>query len=123
MKTPTPEKELEMRQQADRLRKQLGRIDEKRREEENAKLIGRCFKYRNSYGSGKKWWLYTKVTKGGYWPQAFSFQQTSHKTYEVRSEESFPSIAGYVPVSEGEFKKALSNFMGRMQDAANSVVR
>lgn len=26
------------------------------------KLLGKCFRYRNSYGFGSKWWLYGKVT-------------------------------------------------------------
>lgn len=25
------------------------------------KLIGKCFKYRNSYGQGEDWWMYIKV--------------------------------------------------------------
>ena len=25
------------------------------------KLIGKCFKYRNSYSSDSKWWLYSKI--------------------------------------------------------------
>ena len=55
------------------------------------KLIGQCFKYRNSYGSGRKdWWLYSKVL--GYNPRnqqliICSYQRTSLEIIEIRVRE------------------------------------
>lgn len=34
----------------------------KREADEKRKLIGRCFKYRNSFSSDESWWLYAVVT-------------------------------------------------------------
>ena len=42
---------------------ELNEIEAKERDEKNALVVGKCYKYRNSYGSGKKWWLYTKVLR------------------------------------------------------------
>ncbi len=39
----------------------LSRLKDKLEFDENKKLIGKCFKYRNSYGQDEKWWLYYKV--------------------------------------------------------------
>lgn len=56
----------------EKLQKQLNRIvkqEEKEMVEKHyptfKKLVGKCFKARNSYGGGgrKNWWIYTKITE------------------------------------------------------------
>lgn len=37
------------------------KIEEQINKAELEKYVGRCFKFRNSHGSGDKWWLYYKV--------------------------------------------------------------
>ena len=56
------------------------------------RMIGKCFKYRNSYGSGSKdWWLYSKIID--YKPQdqvlvVCSYQRTSDGRIEITVEET-----------------------------------
>jgi hypothetical protein len=40
---------------------ELHAIDEREIAKEALPFVGKFFKYRNSYGTGKKWWLYLKV--------------------------------------------------------------
>ena len=75
-----------------------------------SKLLGRCFKYRNSYGSDSKWWLYAKVTgDDGYWPRTFSFQVTDRQEVGFKNNDQSSHIGGdsWTPISATEFRKEL----------------
>src|SRR3989442_11092607 len=37
------------------------KAEEIRCQEENTKLIGQCYKFRNSYSSDSGWWLYAQI--------------------------------------------------------------
>lgn len=54
-------------QQARRIIRQAEESAQKAREKKsldrNKKLIGTFWRYSNSYGSGERWWLYTKVLR------------------------------------------------------------
>lgn len=103
-----------MRAEFDRLRAKLGRIDDKRRLEANREMVGKCFKYHNTYGGDRKWWLYAKVTKAGrYWPEAFTFQNTT-RGFEVVIEKGFSSNIGYIEISEAEYSRALAQFKAKL---------
>jgi len=57
---------------------------EKREFKEREMKVGRCYKYNNSYGSGSRWWLYTKilsVTENGY--KILTFEKTSRNRFEI----------------------------------------
>lgn len=110
------ENEQEMRRQAALLREKLSRIDEQRKIKENAKLVGRCFKYHNTFGSGKKWWLYARVITGGYWLKSLTFQHTT-RGFEVVTGESFHPSIGYIPISKSEFDRALRAFTRKLNQA------
>ena len=43
------------------LRQELSNLETKNKIQESKKYIGKMFKYRNSYDSNTKWWLYVKV--------------------------------------------------------------
>ena len=51
----------ELQKKIEPLRKELKKIEDKNSLKEKEKLLGKCFKFQNSGGSDKKWWIYTKV--------------------------------------------------------------
>lgn len=45
-----------------RINSRIWEINRKQRQEQNVKLIGKCYRYRNSFGNENKgWWLYIQV--------------------------------------------------------------
>lgn len=115
------EKEKLQKQQA-AISAKLSRIIDKEIAEENKKLLGKCFKYRNSYGCAihGKWWLYIKIVKiSGRTVYAFEFQNTSNSTVEFRTNYPHYSNAflgkDYIPISNAEFEKALRSLKSRIE--------
>lgn len=74
-------------------------------------LIGRCYKYRNSYGVGgphEKWWLYaiaTNVDALGLLVGA-SFQHTSNDTIEIDPKARIYVEHGWTEIKPAEFWEA-----------------
>jgi hypothetical protein len=112
----------ELQQQFDEARHALEQIEKQARNEANEKLIGKCYRYRNSYGSGDKWWLYKIVTGiGDYWPIGTSFQKTSNGTLEIREKETMPGLPeSYEEISRDEYNKQwrafCADFLGTNHD-------
>lgn len=66
----------ELRKQINKLRERLWAIEVAERQHENDKLVGKFFRYHDSYGGGKKqWWIYYKVVKSsdGMYVKTFYF--------------------------------------------------
>lgn len=62
------------------------------------KLVGRFFKYRNSYGTGDKWWLYAHATEVDSLGRilGLSFQHTSQDIIEIELKTSAIGIGGVI---------------------------
>lgn len=94
------------------LRAELYKVEDAERKAEHAKLIGRCFKYRNCYSCPKEesdyWWMYTKVTGmgDGYWPKAFQFQTDKDGKIEIEYARHHANLGGYVEITAKEFNAA-----------------
>jgi hypothetical protein len=96
-----------------RISNRIWAIEGKQRAAEHAKLLGKCFKYRNSYGGSSEadgWWLYVKVTKidARGEMKAFQFQTDKYGKLEIEANYRIPSSlsSGYTPITAGEFSKA-----------------
>lgn len=89
------------------------------------KMMGKCFKYHNGYGSGERWWLYAKVIEideKDYQIRVVEFQRTSMEIIEIRlatkfsynGELFFGERSGYYPITNSEYnraKKVLGKFV------------
>ena len=75
----------QVQQDINPLRAELDAIETAERKIAHLALVGKCFRYRNSYGGGyPSWWLYAKVTDTGDWrPQCFTFELTSRNKVEI----------------------------------------
>lgn len=116
MKTKTkPTTIAQMRKQRDALSAQISHIERRERGKTNSLLVGKCFKFLNSYGSGDKWWLYARITKAGeYWPEAMKFQITSMKEAKVEVEDTFTGTDGYIEISREEYDAAWQSFLAHV---------
>jgi hypothetical protein len=96
----------ELMQEMAILRKQIDEIDNAAKAKENAALLGKSFKYHNSYGDGEKWWFYitvTSVTSDGSL-KAFSFQTDCHGKIEIRRDTYFLQHS-HIPITRREFMR------------------
>lgn len=92
-----------LKTQRHRLQCKIDDIEAERARKEHEKLVGRCYKYRNSYGSGEKWWLYAKVTAAGdIQPLATTFEQTANGSIEIRREWGISLHHGWEEISMAE---------------------
>lgn len=80
------------------------------------KLVGKCFKYRNSYGSGESWWMYARVISFDERAMNFKaaeFQKTSRDCIQIECESvhifngcnRFGVESGWIPISLNEYKR------------------
>lgn len=112
--------EEEIRREMAPLQRELQRVEDARKRAEYKKLLGKCFKYRNSYGSGSPdWWLYVRVIGGdGYWPKCFQFQLTSHGEIIIAEKEHSVSVGrddrGYTEITRKEFDRAWAQMKRRI---------
>jgi hypothetical protein len=77
--------------------------------EQNAPLVGRCYKFRNSYGGGsEKWWLYKRVLSvEGSYGTGWNFQQDCNGKIEIDFDEGWmPLPVSGQEISEEEFMAA-----------------
>ena len=89
------------------LQAELSAIEERERKAEHKALIGKCFKYHNSYGGDRpRWWMYARVTTvGGYWPKSFTFQVTCDDEIIVKNKESRTYSNDWLPITRKEFDR------------------
>jgi len=97
-------------------------IDAARRAEEAAKraeamvLVGRYFRYRNSYSSGGKWWMYFAPTGAGYGGSStgWTFERTSNGEVMINLKASAylhggGDGTGYIEITAAEFWRAAAS--------------
>jgi len=72
-------------------REELSALERSERAESNARYVGRCFKFRNSYGDSDdsaRWWLYRRIVSAdGDGAIAFQFQTDRDGKIEVELAE------------------------------------
>lgn len=100
-----------------KLRQKIEAIEEKREKSIGRKLIGKCFKFHNSYSGNERWWLYITITGmgRGTFCDAFQFETTSQGEHQTKvknwfSHASAQTGSGYLPCSRVEFDAAWSDF-------------
>lgn len=92
------------------LQAKLASIREAEERKQYKALVGRCFKFNNSYGGDRpRWWLYIKVTGiGEFWPEAFEFQTTCEQEIIIKQEKCRIGVGadrGYVEITAKEFNR------------------
>lgn len=102
-----PKTENELRKIAANVMNKLREVEDKRRIKELRPLIGKCFRYRNSYGHGENWWLYIKVIGlKSTWLKVFFFEKTCYEEWKIKYDDIRSSMEGYEQISTEEFNQA-----------------
>lgn len=101
--------EQQMRETCQRLGDKLRAIEKAKWLKENSDKVGSCWKYLNSYGSGKKWWAYARVKKiayslGGSYT-TFQFELDCKGGLQTQN-QSHTLLGGWIPCSENEYLRA-----------------
>lgn len=90
----------------------------------NAALVGKCFKYSNSGGgSDKRWWLYLKILRvddGNL--RAFKFQQYANDSEHIEIEpnefiyhgRSLTSDGGYTEIKPAEYEREWASLLDKI---------
>lgn len=95
---------------------ELNALRENERKAQHKLLLGKCFRFRNSYGSGEQWWLYARVDGvGGHWPMVFTFQVTSQDEIIVKCKDS-SHVGGdsWFPITRREFDREWAKVQKRI---------
>jgi len=83
----------------------LHRIRDAETKAESLALVGKHYKYRNSFGGDRpQWWLYAKVIRvGEFHPVAFVFQTDCDGRIEINTKEWFTGLQSYIEIAAKEF--------------------
>ena len=98
-------------------RKELNEIEEKENTKKNLPLVGRCFKFKNSYGSGDSWWLYSEVLgiEGNYF-KYLTFQECSGGKITVELREYGYDSLQQTEITKQEFDKRFRLLLDKLEE-------
>lgn len=102
-------------------RSELNEMQDQDRFDQNAKYVGRCYKYKNSYSCPQsdddRWWLYAMVTQMGEHGSlvGITFQDDKQGKLEFEHRLYMTESTLQVPISQGEFGDALTAFQEKIQ--------
>ncbi len=111
----------ELEKQITVLREEVYTIDVEKRKAINRPAVGKYYRCRNIYGSGKEWWLYIAITgmdKDGMLT-GWQFEQSSHGHIEISPDEDwYWASEEYLgnKITPKSFYAALDKIIGRIND-------
>jgi len=87
------------------------------------KMVGKCYKYLNSYGGDReRWWLYTKVVGlDGTMLKTLQFQTTTlydSGKAEIEEETHFSDMTGYIEITKDEWNAEWTKIATRVSELA-----
>ena len=125
MKDRTEQQLRELQHQGISAGNELRRREYEKRDRENAALVGKTFRYRNSYGTPDEgWWLYGRVTgaeDGNV--NMFRFQTDCHGRRErepAHTSLSERRLEGWKEIPADEFEAEWRKLLDRLHAAATS---
>ena len=93
----------DLRKRREEITEQMSVIEQAVRQEENTKLIGKCFRYNDGFGKDTRWWMYMKVLEvvdGA--PIALTFETDNHGKSAVEKCAEY-LVGDSEEISENEF--------------------
>jgi hypothetical protein len=97
----------------------LNDVENKRKEKENKRLIGKCFKYRNSIGSDNNWWLYMIVLDSKL--RMFSFEKTAMGEWRINKDDVYYNT-DRVEITRNEFAGEWLKCQAEIQTYGNLII-
>ena len=97
---------------------ELWAIEKTERDRRNASLIGKCLRYRNSYGHDEGWWLYCKVLRAEDGDLVVHrFETTSNGEIRIEPEKREYTVGrtdGWKPIPTEDFDQAWQKLMSSL---------
>jgi hypothetical protein len=127
--TMTKKRARELRKTISDAQTELYEAEQKRRRATNAKTVGKCFAYRNSYGDGEEWWLYLMITgiDDNGCLQGIQLQHTANDSVEFKSIDWMgwpPSKAdGYQPISHAIFNQNYTRLLALLKRRHTAAIK
>ena len=114
-------REEELRKTLQKVRDELDAIMETRRIEVDSKLVGKCFKYRNSSDENRAWWSYSKIVAIGddYGVVVREFGIDGEGNIFIRPAESNYSnlyTQNYVEITDAEYSRAWEKLVAKINE-------
>lgn len=108
----------ELNTERNRINEQIVAAERAGRIAKNTPLIGKAFKYNNSYGSGESWWLYALIVRldDNGWPICLIFQATSDSRHECWTENRYSLDSYAEEISMDEYIRARDEFLGSVAE-------
>lgn len=90
----------------------------------NKALIGKCQRYRNSYGSGSPdWWLYRKILSvDGNYCTAFNFQTDCNGKVEIERERHGHLGSGWQVIPDTEYEARWADLLKLIESGYKATV-
>jgi hypothetical protein len=108
----------ELERQRSKVQARISAIQNAEDQRKSQALIGRCFKYDNSDGSGKRWWLYFKAVRAdGRYVIGPKFEHVFGYADEYRlsaNDQAFNHMQGYREITPGEYEVARTEFLNAL---------
>jgi hypothetical protein len=104
-------------------RNQLDTIESKRIGAINKRLLGKCYRFRNSYSSDSKWWLYLKcVSVNGRELTTIQFEKDCYGKIEITQEKFRFSLSdSYQEITQDHFEQAWKELFIEVQRFGEKV--
>lgn len=108
----------ELERQRNEVQSRIWEIENAENEKKSAALVGRYFKYHNSFGSGNRWWLYFKAVRvDGRCVVGPKFQRDSNGRFELEPDAHvFNNMSGYTEIKAVEYVRARAKFLTELNE-------
>lgn len=106
------------------LANEICKIEDEAKFKELQKNEGKFYKYKNSYSTGDKWWLYTKVVSV-IPPSETTRPSVKHIQFQLCGDDKTPDIKLFqgfhgssldIEITEAEYEKAKCIFLNRVNE-------
>lgn len=105
-------------------REELHELEQDDRKVKNEKLLGKYFKYMNSFGSGEFWPIYFLVTRlDGIEPRCFRFEKDSHGTIAINFDDNYTEYDSTIQITKEEFDDALRVLLSNIKNSSENNSR
>lgn len=115
MKAPKKTKAQWQRRQREAMTA-LNEIEQTERARRVRSLMGKCFRYINSYGSDSAWPLYGRIIGADEygWMRMFQFETTSNDEIQIRTNRQQTHMSGWEEIPVAEFEEEWTALQSRV---------
>jgi hypothetical protein len=98
------------------LKDEYDRLRDEKKERENKKLIGTCWRTRNRYSGDEEWWLYSKVIGTDGSSLVFlQAEETVHDRIEIVLSRHYGDCLMYQRITPREFQKQYKKLLKKCE--------